>query len=50
MANNAVYTQLPIMVKRPQAVWPGLDQMDLHRNVIAGDGNSAPSSTCLIPY
>lgn len=38
MADNAVHAQLPIMVRRPRSVWPGLDRMDLHRKQIAGDG------------
>ena len=39
MANHAFHTDLPIMVRKPKAVWPGrLDKMGLYEKQIAGDG------------
>ena len=38
MANNAASLQLPIMVRKPKRVWPGLDKEGLHLKSIAGDG------------
>lgn len=39
MANDAANMQLPIMVRQPKMVWPGLDKEGLHLKSIAGDGN-----------
>ncbi|KAK5085277.1 hypothetical protein LTS08_003262 [Lithohypha guttulata] len=39
MANDAASLQLPIMVRQPKMVWPGLDKEGLHLKSIAGDGN-----------
>lgn len=38
MANHAASLQLPIMVRKPRMVWPGLDKEGLHLKSIAGDG------------
>ncbi|OAP63045.1 hypothetical protein AYL99_02272 [Fonsecaea erecta] len=38
MADHAS-TQLPSMVRKPRAVWPGLDKMGMYQKQIAGDGN-----------
>lgn len=38
MANNAAYLQLPIMVRKPKMVWPGLVKEGRHLKSIAGDG------------
>ena len=38
MANDAASLQLPIMVRKPRMVWPGLDKEGLHHKSIAGDG------------
>ncbi|KIY03794.1 uncharacterized protein Z520_00485 [Fonsecaea multimorphosa CBS 102226] len=38
MADHAS-TQLPSMVRKPKAVWPGLDKMGMYQKQIAGDGN-----------
>lgn len=38
MANYAAGTQLPIMVRKPKVVWPGLDKMNMYQKQIAGDG------------
>lgn len=38
MANNAANLQLPIMLRKPKMVWPGLDKEGLHLKSIAGDG------------
>lgn len=39
MADHAVHTQLPIMVRKPKVVWPGLAKMGMYQKEIAGDGN-----------
>lgn len=39
MANHAVSSQLPIMVRKPKAVWPGLIKDGLYQYSVAGDGN-----------
>ncbi|KIW64316.1 hypothetical protein PV04_09259 [Phialophora macrospora] len=39
MADHGSFTQLPSMVRKPKAVWPGLVKMGLHQRQIAGDGN-----------
>lgn len=41
MANNAASLQLPIMVRKPKMVWPGLDKAGRHLKSIAGDGKLA---------
>ncbi|EXJ74739.1 uncharacterized protein A1O5_01434 [Cladophialophora psammophila CBS 110553] len=38
MADHAS-TQLPSMVRKPKAVWPGLVKMGMYQKQIAGDGN-----------
>ncbi|KAH0844425.1 hypothetical protein AYO21_00893 [Fonsecaea monophora] len=38
MADHA-FTQLPSMVRKPKAVWPGLAKMGMYQKQIAGDGN-----------
>ncbi|KIW33737.1 uncharacterized protein PV07_00563 [Cladophialophora immunda] len=38
MADHAS-TQLPSMVRKPRAVWPGLAKMGMYQKQIAGDGN-----------
>lgn len=38
MANDAANVQLPIMLRKPKMVWPGLDKEGLHLKSIAGDG------------
>ncbi len=38
MANHAVSEQLPIMVRKPKVVWPGLVKMGMYQKAIAGDG------------
>ncbi len=38
MADHAVSTQLPSMVRNPKAVWPGLVKMGMYQKQIAGDG------------
>ena len=38
MADDAASLQLPIMVRKPKMVWPGLDKEGLHLKSIAGDG------------
>ena len=40
MADHAIHTQLPIMVRKPKIVWPGLVKMGLYQREIAGDGKS----------
>ncbi|OCT44984.1 hypothetical protein CLCR_05911 [Cladophialophora carrionii] len=37
MADHGSFTQLPSMVRKPKAVWPGLVKMGLHQRQIAGD-------------
>ncbi|KIV93987.1 hypothetical protein PV10_05154 [Exophiala mesophila] len=39
MADHAVHVQLPSMVRKPRAVWPGLARMGMYQKQIAGDGN-----------
>ncbi|KAI1611123.1 hypothetical protein EDD37DRAFT_364655 [Exophiala viscosa] len=39
MADHAYSTQLPSMVRKPKAVWPGLVKMGMYQKQIAGDGN-----------
>ncbi|EXJ94523.1 hypothetical protein A1O1_02919 [Capronia coronata CBS 617.96] len=39
MADHASPTQLPSMVRKPRAVWPGLVKMGMYQKQIAGDGN-----------
>ncbi|KIW11961.1 hypothetical protein PV08_09235 [Exophiala spinifera] len=39
MADHAFSTQLPSMVRKPKAVWPGLVKMGMYQKQIAGDGN-----------
>ncbi|EXJ84448.1 hypothetical protein A1O3_05116 [Capronia epimyces CBS 606.96] len=39
MADHALPTQLPSMVRKPKAVWPGLVKMGMYQKQIAGDGN-----------
>ncbi|KAL2438543.1 hypothetical protein ABEF95_011602 [Exophiala dermatitidis] len=39
MANHASPEQLPSMVRKPKAVWPGLARMGMYQKQIAGDGN-----------
>ena len=38
MADHAFPTQLPSMVRKPKAVWPGLVKMGMYQKQIAGDG------------
>lgn len=38
MANHAFEIQLPIMVRKPKAVWPGLERRGMYQKQIAGDG------------
>lgn len=38
MADHAFSTQLPSMVRKPKAVWPGLVKMGMYQKQIAGDG------------
>ena len=38
MADHAFSPQLPIMVRKPKAVWPGLDRLGMFQKQIAGDG------------
>jgi len=44
MANHAVPSQLPIMVRQPKVVWPGLVKMGMYQKQIAGDGELSPAS------
>lgn len=45
MANHAARSQLlPIMVRKPKAVWPGLVQLGMSQKQIAGDGELIPFS------
>ncbi|KAK5955840.1 hypothetical protein OHC33_003481 [Knufia fluminis] len=37
MANHAASLQLPIMVRQPRMVWPGLNKEGLHHKSITGD-------------
>ncbi|KEF55337.1 uncharacterized protein A1O9_08087 [Exophiala aquamarina CBS 119918] len=39
MANHAFDLQLPSMVRKPKAVWPGLERRGMYQKQIAGDGN-----------
>ena len=43
MADHAFPTQLPSMVRKPKAVWPGLVKMGMYQKQIAGDGECFPS-------
>jgi hypothetical protein len=42
--NHAVHPQqLPIMVRRPRSIWPGLARIGMHQKQIAGDGEYHPT-------
>lgn len=45
MADHALPTQLPSMVRKPKAVWPGLVKMGMYQKQIAGDGMYCSAST-----
>lgn len=47
MADHAFDTQLPSMVRKPKAVWPGLVKMGMYQKQIAGDGKLAEQSIIL---
>ena len=50
MADHAYSTQLPSMVRKPKAVWPGLVKMGMYQKQIAGDGKARmlPDNTVFI--
>jgi hypothetical protein len=54
MADHAFDIQLPSMVRKPKAVWPGLERRGMYQKQIAGDGtsilSSSPSASCYLTF